>query len=92
MPGDKNNECRMTTNLINSIRAEMPCKKINTHSDFFQKSVKFYICYKKREEIKEKLKTGYLEMSDLNEEMADEGLLNLCKSISFYEDSLAECE
>ena len=82
----------MSMNMIRTLNNKILQNKANNHSDFFQKSVRLYICQKKREEIKEKLKFGYQEMGDLNREMADEGLINLCETFSCYEDSLAECE
>ncbi|GEM_PF-3459735 len=82
----------MSMNMIREFNNKILQNKANNHSDFFQKSVRMYICQKKREEIKEKLKCGYQEMGELNRKMADEGFLNLCETFSCYEDSLAECE
>ena len=82
----------MSMNMIRTLNNKILQNKTNNHSDFFQKSVRLYICQKKREEIKEKLKSGYQEMGKLNREMADEGLINLCETFNCYEDSLAECD
>ncbi len=82
----------MSMKMIRTLNDKILQNKTNNHSDFFQKSVRLYICQEKREEIKESLKCGYQEMGELNREMADEGLLNLCETFSCYEDSLAECE
>ncbi|MFN2364741.1 MAG: CopG family transcriptional regulator [Halarsenatibacteraceae bacterium] len=83
---------KMSVSRIRTLNNKILQNKANNHSDFFQKSVRLYICQKKREEIKESLKWGYQEMADLNREMADEDLINLCETFSCYEDSLAECE
>ena len=89
-----NNQKRfnMSRNMIRTLNNKILQNKTNNHSDFFQKSVRMYICHKKREEIKEKLKTGYQEMGELNRKMAGEDLIDLCKTFNCYEDSLAECE
>lgn len=89
-----NNQDRfnMSIDMIRNLNNKILQNKANNHSDFFQKSVRLYICQKKREEIKESLKCGYQEMGELNREMADEGLINLCETFTCYEDSLAECD
>ena len=56
--------------------------------EFIRNAVRNYLKEKKREEIKENLKNGYPEVSDLNRELADEGVEYDSKMMNYYEEIL----
>lgn len=41
-------------------------------SDFIRKSIKFYLIEKRKNEIREKMRAGYLEMSNINKSITEE--------------------
>ncbi len=61
-------------------------------SQFIREAMKLYIKEKRRQEIREQLRDGYIEMSEINRELAAEGLLCDAETMYYYEESLAECE
>ncbi len=61
-------------------------------SQFIREAMKLYIREKRRQEIREQLRNGYIEMSEINRELADEGLFCDAITMCYYEESLAECE
>lgn len=67
-------------------------KGSGNRSEFIREAMRLYLQEKKRQEIREQMKSGYLEMSDINLQLADEGLKCDASTIYFYEDKLAECE
>lgn len=67
-------------------------KGSGNRSKFVREAMRLYLKEKRRQEIKEQLRDGYIEMSELNLKLADEGLGIDAKTICYYEESLAECE
>ena len=67
-------------------------KGSGNRSEFVREAMRLYLKEKKRQEIREKLRDGYIEMSEINSKLADEGVYCDARTICFYEDSLAECE
>ncbi len=61
-------------------------------NDFIREATKLYIYEKKRQQIRENLRNGYIEMSDINLQLADEGLSCEARTILYYEQSLAKCD
>ena len=61
-------------------------------NDFIREAVKVYLREQKRKEIRKRLKSGYREMSELNLQLADEGIEYDCKLMNYYAESLAESE
>ncbi|MGM0444798.1 MAG: CopG family ribbon-helix-helix protein [Bacillota bacterium] len=59
---------------------------------FIKDAVTHYLCEHKKIELREQLKKGYIEMSDINLELAHEGLKCDSNSIKIYEKCLVECE
>ncbi|RCW49268.1 MULTISPECIES: CopG family transcriptional regulator [unclassified Halanaerobium] len=55
-------------------------------------AVKLYLRERKKEEVRNDLKRGYLKMAALNRQLADEGLSTDCYSFYCYEQRLVECE
>lgn len=54
-----------------------------TRSDFIRKSIRFYLIEKRKIEIREKMRAGYLEMSNINKSITEE------YSMGDYEDFLS---
>ena len=55
-------------------------------------AVKLYLRERKKEEVRNNLKRGYLKMATLNRQLADEGFSTDCYSFYCYEQRLVECE
>jgi CopG family transcriptional regulator/antitoxin EndoAI len=52
--------------------------------EVFREAIKFYLCERRRQMMKEQMKKGYLEMSDIN-------LKYCCDSIMVEEEALCNC-
>ena len=61
-------------------------------SEFIREAMKLYLKEKRRITIRERLKTGYLEMSSVNALIAEECVEADSQSILSYMEKLAECE
>lgn len=68
-------------------------KKDNKNrSEFIREAIILYIEEKKKYRLRERLKAGYQEMSELNEEIAEFGFaMDIC-DLSEYEARLVECD
>ncbi|AZO96499.1 CopG family transcriptional regulator [Iocasia frigidifontis] len=67
-------------------------KSSGNRSEFIREAMKLYLQEKRRQEIREQMRAGYLEMSEINLELADEGIKSEANTFQFYEERLAECE
>ena len=65
-------------------------KSSGNRSEFIREAMKLYLEEKKKQEIREQMKTGYLEMSAINLQLADEGIKCDGPTIYFYEEKLRE--
>ncbi|NLY77569.1 MAG: ribbon-helix-helix protein, CopG family [Tissierellia bacterium] len=61
-------------------------------SEFVKEAMKFYLREKRRMEVSERLKDGYLEMSKINAALAEIGLEQDVKELCMYEINLTGCE
>ncbi len=61
-------------------------------NDLIKEAMKLYLREQKKQEVRDKLRAGYLEMARLNQELADEAICCECRTFFYYEESLAECE
>lgn len=61
-------------------------------SEFVKEAMKFYLREKRRLEVSEKLKDGYLEMSNINLALAEIGFDQDMKELNMYEINLTGCE
>jgi Predicted transcriptional regulators containing the CopG/Arc/MetJ DNA-binding domain and a metal-binding domain len=68
-------------------------KKDNKNrSEFIREAIILYIEGKKKYRLREKLRAGYLEMSQLNQEIAEFGFtVDIC-DLCEYEERLVECD
>ncbi len=71
---------------------DMVCHKCINRSEFIRDAMRFYISEIKRSNAVEKLRNGYLEMSEINITLAEIGLTADYETIIRYETRLAECE
>ena len=78
--------------LLKEIDGFIKNESQNDRSEFIKDAMKLYLKEKKKEKIREQLRNGYLEMSAFNKKLASEGLEYDSKVMTYYEDSLAECE
>ena len=67
-------------------------KGCGNRNEFIREATKLYLHEKKRKQIRDNLRSGYIEMSAINLQLADEGLGCEARTIYFYEESLAKCD
>lgn len=61
-------------------------------NEFVKEAMKLYIREKKRIEVSEMLKDGYVEMSQINSTLAEEGFEQDMVELNIYETRLTGCE
>lgn len=86
---------RVMISLPNNLLQEVDVfvqKNSGNRSEFIREAMKLYLQEKKRQEIREQMRAGYLEMSEINLELADEGIRCETNTFDYYEERLAECE
>lgn len=86
---------RVMISLPNNLLQEVDVfvkKNSGNRSEFIREAMKLYLQEKKRQEIREQMRAGYLEMSEINLELADEGIKCETTTFNYYEERLAECE
>lgn len=81
----------ISSNLPGKANGMVPMEHKNM-SDFVMEALKLFIEEKKRLETIEKLKSGYIEMSDLNKRLAEMGLEQDSLELTLYESSLKRCD
>ena len=79
-------------NLLKEIDGFVQKNGSGNRSEFIREAMKLYLQEKRRQEIRDKLRNGYIAMSQINLELAAEGIEYDAKIMHFYEESLAECE
>lgn len=86
---------RVMISLPNSLLEEVDylVKQENgNRSQFIREAMRLYIKEKRRRELRERMKKGYLDMGTINLELANQGLAAENGVLNSYEDNLAECE
>ena len=71
---------------------DMVCNGCINRSEFIRNAARFYMTEIKRSSMAEKMKSGYLEMSEINITLAEIGFTADNETIMVYETRLAECE
>ena len=71
---------------------DMVCHKSINRSEFIRDAMRFYISEIKRTTTVEKMRNGYIEMTEINITLAEIGLTADYETIIGYETRLAECE
>lgn len=86
---------RVMISLPNSLLEEVDylVKQENgNRSQFIREAMRLYIKEKRRRELRERMKKGYIDMGTINLELANQGLAAENGVLNSYEDNLAECE
>ena len=83
---------RIPHKLLKEIDGYVQESNEGNRSEFIREAMKLYLQEKKRQEIREELRNGYVQMSGINLELADEGIEYDARIMSFYEETLAESE
>lgn len=86
---------RVMISLPNSLLQEVDVivqKENGNRSQFIREAMQMYISERQKKEIREKMKLGYMEMGDINLELANAGFAADLGMIEEYEENLAECE
>lgn len=63
-----------------------------TRSQFIALAMKQYLCEKRRIELKDKMKKGYLEMAEINLDIAEKSFASDESAYKVYEDFLSESD
>lgn len=82
---------KISKNLLKDVDDYIKYRRVS-RDKFIHDAVTHYLCEHKKLELREQLKQGYIEMSDINLELAHEGLKCDSNSIQLYEKCLMECE
>ena len=61
-------------------------------SEFIQDAMKLYIEEMEKLRVREQLKIGYMQMAEINIEIAEMGICQDYKDFVLYETKLSECE
>ncbi|GFN34305.1 CopG family ribbon-helix-helix protein [Tepidimicrobium xylanilyticum] len=86
---------RITVSLPNSLLKEVDfivSMEKKNRSEFIKEAMKLYIREKRRMEVSQRLKDGYVEMSKINLALAEIGFEQDMAELSQYETNLTGCE
>lgn len=86
---------RVMISLPNSLLQEVDGiveKENGNRSQFIREAMKLYIAERQKAEIREQMKQGYMEMGQINLELANSDLSVDFGTMLLYEENLAECE
>ena len=81
----------LPNNLVEEIDFIVSMEEKN-RNEFVKEAMKLYIREKKKVEVSERLKDGYLEMSKINLNFAEMGLSQDMEELNIYEVRLTGCE
>lgn len=81
----------LPNNLVEEVDFIIAMEKKN-RSEFVKEAMKLYIREKRKLEVSERLKNGYLEMSKINLSFAEMGLSQDMEELNIYEVKLTGCE
>lgn len=82
---------KISKGLLKDVEDYIRYRRVNK-DNFIEDAVNHYLCEHMKRELREQLKKGYIEMSEINLELAHEGLKCDSNSIKVYEKCLMECE
>jgi CopG family transcriptional regulator / antitoxin EndoAI len=78
--------------LLEEFDQIMECKAGKKRSQFIREAVVLYIKERKRNNLRELMKKGYLEMAEINSELAEVDIACDCLELAKYEAGLAESD
>lgn len=91
MPETKKIMISLPDNLLEQVDFIASTEKKN-RSEFIREAMKQYIRERKKLDMKEKMKKGYLEMAKINTSLAEMALKAENDSLEICETQLSECE
>lgn len=71
---------------------EYVARQNSSRSEFVREAMKLYIKERKRAQLHEEMKKGYLEMAGLNAKLAEACVVADNEALFSYEEKLSECE
>lgn len=85
---------KIIVNLPNSLLEEVDDLASTEHnrSEFIKQAMEVYVIEQRRLQIKENMKKGYLEMSQINIRLSEMGLAEDIRELCVYETNLTGCE
>lgn len=86
---------KIIVNLPNSLLEEvddLASTEKNNRSEFIKQAMEVYVREQRRLQIKENMKKGYLEMSQINIKLSEMGLAEDIRELCVYETNLTGCE
>lgn len=81
----------LSDSLLSEVDALARAQNIN-RSEFIREAMKIYIRERKQIERCEQMEKGYIEMSKINLDIANECLYSDNEQLKNYEENLSECE
>jgi CopG family transcriptional regulator/antitoxin EndoAI len=79
-------------NLLKEIDGFVEKNGSGDRSECIKEAMLLYLQKKRKQEIKENLRNGYIEMSEINLKLAAEVIEYDSRIMTFYDECLAECE
>lgn len=81
---------KLPNNLIERADNLLPIEK-NNKSELIKEAMEFYIREQRKIQMREDMKKGYLEMSQINIKLSEMGLAEDIKELCVYETNLTGC-
>ncbi|MDI3480964.1 MAG: CopG family transcriptional regulator / antitoxin EndoAI [Tepidanaerobacteraceae bacterium] len=81
----------LPNNLLEEVDDIVAMEKKN-RSEFIRDAMRLYIREKEKIKVREQLKTGYMQMAELNVRLSEMGIHEDLKDFVLYETRLSECE
>ena len=91
MAGLKKILISLPDSLLREVDSIVTVEKMN-RSEFVREAMKLYIKEKRKIEMRDRMKKGYLEMAEINLKLAEIWFKSDCETQQKYEELLAECE
>ena len=81
---------KLPTSLIKKVDALVPIEK-TSKSELIKEAMEFYIREQRKIQMREDMKKGYLEMSQINIKLSEMGLAEDIRELCVYETNLTGC-
>jgi CopG family transcriptional regulator/antitoxin EndoAI len=81
----------LPNNLLEEVDGIVALENKN-RSEFIRDAMRLYIREREKIRVREQLKTGYMQMAEINVKLSEMGLYEDLKDFILYETRLSECE
>ncbi|MCR4431034.1 MAG: ribbon-helix-helix protein, CopG family [Tepidanaerobacteraceae bacterium] len=81
----------LPNNLLEEVDGIVALENKN-RSEFIRDAMRLYIREREKIRVREQLKTGYVQMAELNVKLSEMGIYEDLKDFVLYETRLSECE